>query len=33
MRPSGTEDICKVYAESSIGPAHLEQLFKDAAGI
>ncbi len=31
MRPSGTEDICKVYAESTLGPAHLDAIFADAA--
>jgi phosphoglucomutase len=26
VRPSGTEDVYKMYAESFAGPAHLEQL-------
>ena len=30
-RPSGTEDIYKIYAESFISEAHLEQLQRDAA--
>src|SRR5262249_6070268 len=29
VRPSGTEEVYKIYAESFIGPRHLEQL--DAA--
>ena len=32
-RPSGTENICKVYAESSLSAAHLEQIFKEAAEV
>ena len=31
MRPSGTENLCKVYAESFIGEAHLEQLIQEAS--
>ena len=33
VRPSGTEDICKVYAESFISQEHLEQTLNDAAGL
>ena len=33
IRPSGTEDICKVYAESFKGPEHLRSLQKDAIGL
>jgi phosphoglucomutase len=29
-RPSGTEDIYKIYAESFIGEEHLELLIKEA---
>ena len=29
-RPSGTEDIYKIYAESIDGPAHLQRILKDA---
>ncbi len=29
-RPSGTEDIYKIYAESFIGDAHLKQLVAEA---
>ena len=29
-RPSGTEEICKFYAESLRGPAHLRQIQEDA---
>lgn len=32
-RPSGTEDIYKIYAESFRGEAHLEELQKEAQGI
>jgi len=32
-RPSGTEDIYKIYAESFVSEAHLEQLQRDAATI
>ena len=28
-RPSGTEDIYKVYAESFLNPKHLDQLIED----
>ena len=30
-RPSGTEDIIKIYAESFVSPAHLAELQRDAA--
>lgn len=33
MRPSGTEDICKIYAESTKSAAHLEQILKEAAKV
>ncbi len=33
MRPSGTENICKIYAESTKGSKHLEQIFADAAAL
>jgi phosphoglucomutase len=29
-RPSGTEDVCKLYAESFKGEAHLEQILEQA---
>jgi len=29
-RPSGTEDFCKIYAESYVGPEHLERIFVQA---
>jgi phosphoglucomutase len=29
-RPSGTEDVYKVYAESLLGPEHLERILTDA---
>ncbi len=32
-RPSGTENIYKVYAESFNGPAHLDQIIEEAQGI
>jgi phosphoglucomutase len=32
-RPSGTEDVYKVYAESLRGPEHLEQILAEAEGI
>ena len=31
MRPSGTENLCKVYGESFISEAHLDQLIKEAS--
>jgi phosphoglucomutase len=33
VRPSGTEDVAKVYAESFLGEAHLAQLIAEAQGI
>jgi phosphoglucomutase len=30
IRPSGTEDICKIYAESFLGRDHLEQILSEA---
>ncbi|MBN1873622.1 MAG: alpha-D-glucose phosphate-specific phosphoglucomutase [Anaerolineae bacterium] len=32
-RPSGTEDIYKIYAESFLGEAHLKQIFSEAQAI
>ena len=32
-RPSGTEDIYKIYAESFLGEKHLQQLFKEAQSV
>ncbi len=32
-RPSGTEDIYKLYAESLKGEAHLQQIIEDAQEI
>ncbi|MDR3108246.1 MAG: phosphoglucomutase (alpha-D-glucose-1,6-bisphosphate-dependent) [Planctomycetaceae bacterium] len=32
-RPSGTEDICKVYAESFVSETHLNQIIKEAGEI
>jgi phosphoglucomutase len=32
-RPSGTEDIYKIYAESFVGPAHLAQIQSEAQAI
>jgi phosphoglucomutase len=32
-RPSGTEDITKVYAESFLGEAHLERILEEAQDI
>ncbi len=32
-RPSGTESIYKIYAESVRGPEHLQQIFKEAEQI
>ena len=31
-RPSGTEDVYKVYAESFLGDEHLERIIAEAAG-
>lgn len=33
VRPSGTEDICKLYAESFKGREHLQQILQDGARI
>ncbi|MFN8620802.1 MAG: phosphoglucomutase (alpha-D-glucose-1,6-bisphosphate-dependent) [Chloroflexota bacterium] len=33
VRPSGTEDVAKVYAESFVGEAHLAQLITEAQAI
>jgi phosphoglucomutase len=33
MRPSGTEDIYKIYAESFVSQTHLEQIQHDAQAI
>ncbi len=33
VRPSGTEPICKIYAESFLGEAHLESLLREAGEI
>jgi phosphoglucomutase len=32
-RPSGTEDVYKVYAESFLGPEHLEQILDEARDV
>jgi phosphoglucomutase len=32
-RPSGTEDVYKVYAESFRGPDHLRQVQEEARGV
>jgi phosphoglucomutase len=32
-RPSGTEDVYKTYAESFLGPEHLERILAEAEGI
>jgi phosphoglucomutase len=32
-RPSGTEDVYKIYAESFRGPAHLERVVDEARAI
>jgi phosphoglucomutase len=32
-RPSGTENICKLYAESAVGEAHLEAVVRDAQSL
>jgi phosphoglucomutase len=31
-RPSGTEDIYKIYAESFTGTEHLQRILKEAQG-
>ena len=33
VRPSGTEDICKIYTESLRGEAHLKRIQEEAMGI
>jgi phosphoglucomutase len=32
-RPSGTEDVYKIYAESFLGPDHLRRIQEEARGI
>ena len=32
-RPSGTEDVYKIYAESFLGPEHLERILDEARSI
>ncbi len=32
-RPSGTEDVYKIYAESFLGPKHLERILEEARGV
>jgi phosphoglucomutase len=32
-RPSGTEDVYKIYAESFLGDAHLERIIEEAQGV
>lgn len=32
-RPSGTEDIYKIYAESFLGAAHLQKIQEEAVAI
>ena len=32
-RPSGTENICKLYAESTVSVAHLDQVVRDAEAL
>ncbi|HEY0877750.1 MAG TPA: phosphoglucomutase (alpha-D-glucose-1,6-bisphosphate-dependent) [Zeimonas sp.] len=32
-RPSGTEDICKIYAESFVGEAHLREILAQAQAV
>ncbi|WP_159045507.1 hypothetical protein, partial [Streptomyces puniciscabiei] len=32
-RPSGTEDVYKVYAESFLGPAHLARVQEEARSV
>ena len=31
--PSGTEDLCKIYAEGSVGQEHLQRIFEQAEGL
>jgi len=33
VRPSGTEDINKIYAESFLGPEHLDRILIEAENI
>ena len=33
MRPSGTEDVAKVYAESFLGEEHLDRIIEEAQAI
>ncbi|MBR4417171.1 MAG: hypothetical protein IKS67_10390, partial [Victivallales bacterium] len=33
VRPSGTENICKLYAESFVSPDHLKQIQIEGAAI
>ena len=33
VRPSGTENICKLYAESFVSPDHLKQIQAEGAAI
>jgi len=32
-RPSGTEDVYKIYAESFLGEEHLDRLLAEAQGV
>ena len=32
-RPSGTEDVYKVYAESFLGEEHLERILEEATAV
>ena len=32
-RPSGTEDVYKIYAESFLGPDHLARIQEEARGV
>src|SRR5215204_5920448 len=32
-RPSGTEDVYKIYAESFLGEQHLERILEEATGV
>ena len=33
MRPSGTENVVKIYAESTLSAKHLEQIFAEAEAL
>jgi phosphoglucomutase len=33
VRPSGTEDVFKIYAESFVGPDHLRRIQEEARAI